>query len=77
MEPTWKIGQLFNFDVVQYALNTDGIFSHVSMTSTVNSPEEIESKFDDISYEKGMVPTSLPIPCHEKISIIQCFILKQ
>lgn len=42
-------------DVVQFALSVDEVNSHHAMTSSwVQSPSDIESIFDAISYDKGI-----------------------
>lgn len=43
----------FVLDVCHDAMIYDGIHTFHGMTSTVNTPEEINGKFDIISYDKG------------------------
>ncbi|XKL66707.1 hypothetical protein PGB90_010127 [Kerria lacca] len=53
VDSTLRMNDYFVLDVCHDAMIYDGIHTFHGMTSTVNTPEEINGKFDIISYDKG------------------------
>ncbi|MGC9204863.1 MAG: M1 family metallopeptidase [Candidatus Micrarchaeia archaeon] len=51
--PEWKMDREYLVDVVESAFAIDQLHSTHPISVKVNSPAEIESIFDEISYEKG------------------------
>jgi tricorn protease interacting factor F2/3 len=51
--PDWEMDKQYLFDVVGSAFEIDQLHSTHPISVKVNSPAEIESIFDEISYEKG------------------------
>ncbi|MEM3781807.1 MAG: M1 family aminopeptidase, partial [Candidatus Micrarchaeaceae archaeon] len=51
--PEWEIDKTYVFDTIATALSADSLKSTHPISVTVNTPGEISSIFDRISYEKG------------------------
>lgn len=52
MEPTWRMEDVFVYEVHQDALESDQSPTH-PITGSVKSPAQIKDMFDDISYSKA------------------------
>ncbi len=51
--PEWRMGTQYLLNVMGTALNADALESTHPISVNVNNPKEIDSIFDEISYEKG------------------------
>jgi len=52
VEPDWRLEDVFVYEVHQLALNADQSPMH-AISGSVETPEQIRSMFDDISYSKA------------------------
>lgn len=52
VEPAWRLEDVFLYEVHQLALEADQTPTH-PISGSVQTPAEIRSMFDDISYEKA------------------------
>lgn len=53
VEPSWELPLQFVVDQLHLALSVDSLENTHPMSHTVNTPEEVKSVFDSISYNKG------------------------
>lgn len=53
VEPDFKMNDQFVVENLQYVFGIDGLETSRPINIEVNTPEEIASLFDAISYEKG------------------------
>lgn len=52
VEPDWRLEDVFVYEVHQVALDTDQNPTH-AISGSVETPTQIRSMFDDISYSKA------------------------
>lgn len=54
MNSHWRMMDRLVVEATHYALSIDGISVHHPLNALVNTPSEITSLFDGISYHKGI-----------------------
>ena len=51
--PDWELSKQFVVEQLQVALESDSYEWSLPLSSDVQTPSEIDNRFDDISYDKG------------------------
>jgi aminopeptidase N len=59
VEPDFKMNDQFIIENLQYVFGIDALETSRPINIEVNTPAEINSMFDAISYEKGITETSI------------------
>lgn len=65
MEPDFKMNDQFIIENLQYVFGIDALETSRPINIEVNTPAEINSMFDAISYEKGFAETSIIMRLHQ------------
>ena len=63
MEPGFRMNEQFILENLQYVMIQDSLESSRPINIEVNTPAEISSLFDSISYEKGNESISIKFMC--------------